>query len=118
MFNYNHRPIRSWSKLNHPVIGERPKLATRGLGSTVGGRRRPVGEAVLQYLGSLGTWALNLKLETSSSLLTPSLFKRQQKKCKIKLQTKLNRDLLNMYASSISTCPCAEGAQISLNQRS
>ena len=23
--NYNHRPIRSWSKLNHPTIGERQK---------------------------------------------------------------------------------------------
>ena len=25
MFHYNHKPIRSWSKLNHPIIRERQK---------------------------------------------------------------------------------------------
>ena len=36
----------------------------------------------------------------------------------IELQILLNHDMFNMYASSKSTCPCAEGAQISLTQRS
>lgn len=36
-----------------------------------------VGEAVLQYHGSRGTWALNWELQTFNNLLTPSSFKRQ-----------------------------------------
>ena len=36
-----------------------------------------IGEAMLQYRGSIGTWALIPKHEASSNLLTPSSYQRQ-----------------------------------------
>jgi hypothetical protein len=40
-----------------------------------------IGEAMLQYYGSLGIWALDLEPETSNSLLTPSSSEKQLGKC-------------------------------------
>ena len=76
-------------------------------------------------IGTINTWhmhwaiscTLNLKAKIFSSLLTPSSSKRQQEKCNIEVQTLFNHELLNMYANLLYICPCAEGAQISCNQR-
>lgn len=54
-----------------------------------------IGEAVLQYRGSLGTWALNLEPKTSNNLFTSSLSEKTTRKCMIELKTKLNHNLLN-----------------------